>query len=161
MVGKRLDLVIRVGHSADSSYIAIPFAKVNMVLCASPDYLQKYGRPKTLADLNNHNIIIFDKFDKFIFSNDNNQQQITLTGSLVMNSVASIISAVCQDIGLSLLPDLLIQKKLVQGELIEVMPEYKVEIKGLAVDQAFAMYSSRKQMPAKVRAFLDFYKSRF
>ncbi len=161
MVEKRLDLVIRVGHAADSSYIAIPFAKVNMVLCASPDYLQKYGRPKTLADLNNHNIIIFDKFDKFIFSNDNNQQQITLTGSLVMNSVASIISAVCQDIGLSLLPDLLIQQKLLQGELIEVMPEYKVEIKGLAVDQAFAMYSSRKQMPAKVRAFLDFYKNKF
>jgi DNA-binding transcriptional LysR family regulator len=161
MVEKRLDLVIRVGHAADSSYIAIPFAKVNMVLCASPDYLQKYGKPKTLADLNNHNIIIFDKFDKFIFTNDQNQQQITLTGSLVMNSVASIISAVSQNIGLSLLPDLLIKKKLEQGELIEVMPEYKVEIKGLAVDQAFAMYSSRKQMPAKVRAFLDFYKNKF
>jgi len=161
MVEKRLDLVIRVGHAADSSYIAIPFAKVNMVLCASPDYLQKYGKPKTLADLNNHNIIIFDKFDKFIFTNDQNQQQITLTGSLIMNSVASIISAVSQNIGLSLLPDLLIKKKLEQGELIEVMPEYKVEIKGLAVDQAFAMYSSRKQMPAKVRAFLDFYKNKF
>jgi len=161
MVENRLDLVIRVGHAADSSYIAIPFAKVKMVLCASPGYLQKYGQPKTLADLNNHNMIIFDKFDKFIFSNDNSQQQISLTGSLVMNSVASIISAVCQDIGLSLLPDLLIQKKLVHGELIEVMPEYKVEIKGLAVDQAFAMYSSRKQMPAKVRAFLDFYKDKF
>jgi DNA-binding transcriptional LysR family regulator len=161
MVEERLDLVIRVGRATDSSYIAIPFSKVKMVLCASAEYLNKNGQPKTLADLNNHNFIIFDKFDKFIFNNGSEQQQISVSGSLVMNSVAAIISAVGQNIGLSLLPDLLIQQELAQGKFVKVMPEYQVEIKGLAVDQAFAMYSSRKQMPAKVRAFLEFYKIKF
>jgi len=80
---------------------------------------------------------------------------------LSSNSVASIISATLQGIGLSIVPDLLIQKELTQGQLIQVMPEYAIDIKGLAVEQVFAMYSSRKQMPANVRAFLDFYKGKF
>ena len=72
MVEERLDLVIRVGRATDSSYIAIPFSKFKIVLCASAEYLNKNGQPKTLADLNNHNFIIFDKFDKFFFAIDIN-----------------------------------------------------------------------------------------
>jgi DNA-binding transcriptional LysR family regulator len=63
MVEERLDLVIRVGRASDSSYIAIPFSKVKIVLCASPEYFEKKGRPKTLADLNNHNFITYDKLN--------------------------------------------------------------------------------------------------
>ena len=157
----RLDLVIRVGRAIDSSYVAIPFSKVNMLLCASPDYVKQHGQPKTLADLNNHNFMIFQKFNRYVFKRNNVQQELAVNGALVSNSVASIIHATVQGIGLSLLPDLLIQKELRQGQLIEVMPEYVIDIKGLAVEQVFAMFSSRKQMPAKVRAFLDFYKSKF
>jgi DNA-binding transcriptional LysR family regulator len=165
MVEDRLDLVIRVGRANDSSYIAIPFSKVRMLLCASAEYLEQNEYPKTLADLNNHNFITYDKFDKLIFSKPDaphsEQQQIPMQGSLTMNSVAGMISAAKQGIGLIAVPDLLIQQDLQKKELLQIMPEYYIDIKGLAVEQAFAMYSSRKQMPAKVRAFLDFYKDKF
>jgi len=161
MVEDRLDLVIRVGRANDSSYIAIPFGKVSIQLCGSPSYFARYGTPKTLADLHNHNFITYGKFDKLIFNNDNQQQEIPLQSSLTMNSVAGIISAAKQGVGLISVPDLLIKQELAEHSLIQLMPEYHIDIKGLAVEQAFAMYSSRKQMPAKVRAFIDFYKTRF
>lgn len=166
MVEDRLDLVIRVGRASDSSYIAIPFSKVSIQLCASPNYFKKHGEPKTLADLNNHNFITYDKFDRLIFSKDEEQQEIPMQSTLTMNSVSGMISAAKQGIGLIAVPDLLLQenfqkKDLVEIKLVEIMPEYHIDIKGLAVDQAFAMYSSRKQMPAKVRVFLDFYKEKF
>ncbi len=161
MVEDRLDLVIRVGRTHDTSYIAIPFSPVKILLCASPDYLEVHGSPKTLADLNNHNFITYDKFDKLIFNKDNQQQEVPMLGSLTMNSVAAIISAAKQNIGIIAIPDLLIQQDIKEKKLLQLMPEYHIDIKGLAVDQAFAMYSSRKQMPAKVRAFLDFYKEKF
>ena len=89
-----------------------------------------------------------------------------MQSTLTMNSVSGMISAAKQGIGLIAVPDLLLQenfqkKDLVEIKLVEIMPEYHIDIKGLAVDQAFAMYSSRKQMPAKVRVFLDFYKEKF
>ena len=165
MVEDRLDLVIRVGRANDSSYIAIPFSKVKILLCASTEYFEKHSYPKTLADLNNHNFITYDKFDKLLFNKQGDlqseQQEIPMQGSLTMNSVAGMISAAKQGVGLVALPDLLLQQDLSQQSLLQIMPEYHIDIKGLAVEQAFAMYSSRKQMPAKVRAFLDFYKDKF
>lgn len=169
MVEDRLDLVIRVGRANDSSYIAIPFSKVKILLCGSKEYFDNNEYPKTLADLNNHNFITYDKFDKLVFSKgsgqkdqqENEQLEIPMQGPLSMNSVAGMISAAKQGIGLIAVPDLLIQQDLQKKELQKIMPEYKIDIKGLAVEQAFAMYSSRKQMPAKVRAFLDFYKDKF
>jgi DNA-binding transcriptional LysR family regulator len=161
MVEERLDLVIRVGRANDSSYIAIPFSKVKIILCASPRYFEQQGRPKTIADLNNHNFITYDKFNKLVLSKDGDQQEIPMQGPLSMNTVAGIISAAKQGIGLIAVPDLLLNKGLKQNLLIQIMPDYHIDIKGLAVEQAFAMYSSRKQMPAKVRAFLDFYKVKF
>lgn len=161
MVEDRLDLVIRVGRAKDSSFIAVPFAKVKMVLCASPSYLECYGQPKTILDLNNHNVIQFDKYDKYIFSQGNEQEVINIKGSLTVNSVDTMIQTVVQGVGISVLPDLLIQQRLETGELVQIMPHYHVDLKDLAVEQAYAMYSSRNQMPAKVRAFLEFYKTRF
>ncbi|MFT4763741.1 MAG: DNA-binding transcriptional LysR family regulator [Oleispira sp.] len=161
MVEERLDLVIRVGRANDSSYIAIPFSKVKIILCASPRYFEQQGRPKTIADLNNHNFITYDKFNKLVLSKEGDQQEIPMQGPLSMNTVAGIISAAKQGIGLIAVPDLLLNKDLKQNLLIQIMPDYHIDIKGLAVEQAFAMYSSRKQMPAKVRAFLDFYKVKF
>lgn len=161
MVEDRLDLVIRVGRAKDSSFIAVPFAKVNMVLCASPDYLINHGQPKTILDLHNHNFIMFDKYDKYIFSQANDQSEINIKGSLTVNSVDTMIQTVAQGVGISALPDLLIQQRLASGELVQIMPQYHVDLKDLAVEQAYAMYSSRNQMPAKVRAFLEFYKARF
>ena len=161
MVEERLDLVIRVGRANDSSYIAIPFSKVKIILCASPEYFEQEGRPKTIADLNNHNFITYDKFNKLVLSKEGDQQEIPMRGPLSMNTVAGIISAAKQGIGLIAVPDLLLNKDLKKHLLIQIMPDYHIDIKGLAVEQAFAMYSSRKHMPAKVRAFLDFYKTRF
>ncbi|MEH6448383.1 MAG: LysR family transcriptional regulator [Oleispira sp.] len=161
MVEDRLDLVIRVGRANDSSYIAIPFSKVKILLCASPEYFEKKGRPKTIADLNNHSFITYDKFNKLVLSKAGDQQEIPMQGPLSMNSVAAIISVAKQGVGLIAIPDLLLQQDLQQGSLIQILSDYQMDIKGLAVEQAFAMYSSRKQMPAKVRAFLDFYKTRF
>jgi DNA-binding transcriptional LysR family regulator len=161
MVEDRLDLVIRVGRANDSSYIAIPFSKVKILLCASPEYFAKKGRPKTIADLNNHSFITYDKFNKLVLSKAGDQQEIPMQGPCSMNSVAGIISVAKQGVGLVAIPDLLLQQDLQQGSLVQILPDYQMDIKGLAVEQAFAMYSSRKQMPAKVRAFLDFYKTRF
>ncbi len=161
MIEDRLDLVVRVGHAADSSYIAVPFGHVRLVLCATPEYLQQHGVPKTVSDLQNHNFIAYVNYKTLILNRDQEQQQISVSGSLVVNSVETIINVVGQHVGLSTLPDLLIQRQLAERAFIEVLPEYEVGLKGLAVDQVFALYSSRKHMPAKVRAFLEFFRDKF
>jgi len=161
MIEERLDLVIRVGILKDSSFIAVPFGKIHMVMIATPAYLQQHGIPKTATDLQNHNCILFEDFKHVILTDENCTQDVTISGNVAANSVPVMISAVLQNMGITILPDLLVNHLLKSGEITEIMPEVKIEMKDLPIDQVFALYSNRKHLPAKVRAFLDFFRPRF
>jgi DNA-binding transcriptional LysR family regulator len=160
IIEDRLDLVIRVGYLKDSSYIAIPLSNIRLVLCATADYIKQHGQPKTATDLQNHNFILFEDYNKFTFSNANDKQVISINGTLSSNMVSVMLAAARQSIGMVILPDLLINPLLESGELIDIMPEANFKIKNLPILQMFALYSNRKHLPAKVRAFIDFYRTK-
>ena len=161
IIEDRLDLVIRVGFLKDSSYIAVPLSKIRMVLCATPTYIKKHGQPKTASDLQNHNFIYYENYTQYIFSDGSSEQLVSISGTVKSNIVSVMLAAVRQHIGLSVLPDLLIEHLLETGELIDVMPNADISIKNLPVEQIYALYSNRKHLPAKVRAFLDFFRTKF
>ncbi len=160
IIEDQLDIVIRVGVLKDSTFIAVPFGHINMVIVATPEYLDKFGYPKTPGDIQNHNCILFEDYNECVFSNETKTHQVKLNGSVSTNMVSVMIAAIKQHIGLAVLPDLLIKPLLNAGELIEIMPELEIEIKNLPINQVFALYSNRRHLPAKVRAFIDFFKPR-
>jgi len=59
LVKERLDVAIRVGPLADSGLVARRVGHVRRVLFASPDYLARRGRPRTLRDLIKHEIVFY------------------------------------------------------------------------------------------------------
>lgn len=55
-----VDVALRYGRPGDSRLVALPLAEKNQrVLCASPDYFARHGRPRTPADLSQHNCLRF------------------------------------------------------------------------------------------------------
>lgn len=161
VVEEQLDLVIRVGTLIDSSYIAVPLADIKIVMCATPDYLEKHGTPKSPAELRNHHCIVFEDYNKWLFSNASQTQQVSVSGPISTNSVTMMLSAVQQNLGLTLLPNLLIDDLLRNGVLVDVMPSQSIALKNLPIEQVFALYPNRKHLPAKVRAFIEFFKNKF
>lgn len=160
IIGDQLDLVIRVGVLKDSTFIAVPFGHIDMVMVATPEYLDKFGYPKTPGDIQNHNCILYEDYNELAFSDETKTHQVKLNGSVSTNMVSVMIAAAKQHIGLTVLPDLIIKPMLNSGELVEIMPELEIEIKNLPINQVFALYSNRRHLPAKVRAFIDFFKPR-
>lgn len=166
VIDEGLDLVIRVGHLVDSSYVAVTLAHVSMVICASPEYLDKYGTPQSPGDLLDHNCVVYDGYDEWEFNKVCQKQKcptqlVNVTGNINTNMVTVILAALKQNLSISLLPDLLIRDQLQSGALVDVMPDYKINVKNLIVDRVFALYSNRKHLPAKTRAFIDFYRDKF
>lgn len=161
IVEDQLDLVIRIGELTDSSYIATTFGKVSMIMCATPIYLEKYGTPKTATDLQNHNFIVYENYKQLLLTDNNGTQQVTISGSFKSNIDTVMLSATLQHIGITVLPDMFIKDLIKQGLLINIMPQFEVDVKNLFINRVFALHSNRKHQPAKVRAFLDFFKSRF
>lgn len=162
LIEDQLDLVIRVGDLQDSSLIAVPFGKIRLVLCATKTYLERNGRPRTPDDLRNHPFILFKDFNQILITpEDGSPQQIEISGPVSSNNVSVMLAALNQHLGLAVLPDLLIDHFLERGTLVDVMPQAEFLIKHLPVSQVYALYSNRRHLPAKVRAFLDFFRPRF
>lgn len=157
----KLDVVIRVGELINSSYIAIPLGNIRMVLCATPEYLRKFGMPDSITDLQKHNYICFEDYTQLVFKDGNNKQHITVSGNVSSNTVSVMLSALLQNIGFAVLPDRLLNDWLDKGELVEIIPNYEISVKRLPVDKIFALYSNRKHLPAKVRVFLDFLREKW
>src|SRR5690606_2030096 len=58
IVKEGFDFAIRLGTQEDSRLIAKPIAEQRIVVCAAKSYLDKWGMPKQLEDLNNHCILV-------------------------------------------------------------------------------------------------------
>ncbi len=160
IVEDRLDLVIRVGQLRDSSYISVPFGDLRLILCATPEYLQQHATITQTEDLIAHNFIIYEDYNHLVFSQVN-PQGIRVKHNMSSNNVSVILSCLLQHMGISVLPDLLIHKLLATGKLVDIMPGTEITVPGLPVEGAYALYSNRRQLPAKVRAFIDFFRPKF
>lgn len=57
IVEEGIDVAIRIGNLPDSSHSAIRVGQVRRVICGSPDYFARHGRPESPADLARHRII--------------------------------------------------------------------------------------------------------
>ena len=61
LIDEKIDVAIRVGRLADSSLIARKIGEMRRVIVASPAYIARRGKPKTPADLLNHDCLLWDE----------------------------------------------------------------------------------------------------
>ena len=64
LVASRYDLAVRIGEPADSGLIARGLGRYQMMVCAAPSYLERYGTPATPADLVRHQCLDFSYWSR-------------------------------------------------------------------------------------------------
>jgi DNA-binding transcriptional LysR family regulator len=136
-------------------YLARYICKDEYTLCASREYLQDNKAIESLADLNNHQMIIFTRkgsvIDRFEFTYQQQSIQHHVSGSLSFNNKNAIYQAVVMGCGIAILPKYLLVKKLLSGELVEILPEH--HIKSLSF---YALYTQRRKESKLVNTFIDY-----
>lgn len=155
IVEEGFDLAIRVSDGlVDSSLIAKKIMTVDSVVIASPDYLERYGEPSAPADLLNHNCIKFSlsgHVDEWAFRIEDESQTIPIDGRYRATSSFAVIDAVLGGFGISLLPRIYIEEHIKAGRLKVLLGDWQTNR-----TTVYAVYPSRRHLPPKVRAFLDF-----
>jgi LysR family transcriptional regulator AphB len=160
LVEEGFDLALRIGEFRDSSLVARRLGNLSGHFYASPAYLGRYGAPKKPADLSAHEVILFmqpkeNTVQLFRQSLREERQgegcKLTVTGRLTVNNASMACEAAVSGMGLALMPAFLCAEAVAAGQLIQVLPEYRVCHGGL-----YAMYPSREHMPVALRTFLDF-----
>jgi DNA-binding transcriptional LysR family regulator len=154
LIDERYDLSIQLVPPPDSSLIARSLATWRHVLCCSPGYLEKHGRPEQFSDLLQHNCVkhaLYPFEDGWHFIDRKGAPAVArVSGNLTTNSGEMLRLAALEGAGISLAAGFLVAGDLESGRLVRLLPDYRpVE---LAVN---AVYPHRHHLSAKVRRFID------
>ncbi|MEH0875108.1 LysR family transcriptional regulator [Pectobacterium cacticida] len=153
LVEERIDLALRITNALDPNLIARPLAHCESILCASPSYLNERGIPRQLTDLSIHNCLTYTYFGKSLwhFSRHDETFSIPVSGNLSGNESLVLLAGALEGAGITLQPRYSVVPYLANGQLVALLPEYRPQAMGI-----YGIYTSRRQMPAALRALLDF-----
>lgn len=155
-----IDVAIRIGRLPDSDMVAKRLAPCHMVLCASPEYLEREGVPKTPEDLKDAPRLAFSKavtVNTWTLTDAENRTHI-IDGPLRMNAnnMNMLHSSALAGVGIAYGPTFVFGESIATGKLIKLLPEYKtVEL------SVHALYPTARYVPSKVRRFIDYLAAEF
>ncbi|PSW63086.1 LysR family transcriptional regulator [Photobacterium kishitanii] len=150
LVEGSFDLAIRLGRLTSSSMMAKRLTSRTMYVCASPEYLQKFGIPHSLSELRQHNCLI-GNYDHWRFQESGKEKSIRVSGTLNCNSGYGLRDAVIKGIGLAQLPDYYIDKDLESGAIVPILTNYQEPDEGI-----WALYPHNRHLSPKVRMLVDY-----
>lgn len=151
------DLDVRVGDEIAPHHIATKLAANHRVLCAAPGYLKRAGRPRTLADLANHNCLIIKERDHpfgvwRLRAGKKKEESVKVRGSLSSNHGEIAVQWAVDGLGIVLRSVWDVGPLLRGGRLVQILPAYQQEA------NIWAVYPARLETSAKVRVCIEWLK---
>ncbi|NBA93578.1 LysR family transcriptional regulator [Pseudomonas sp. R5(2019)] len=158
LVSEGYDMSIRIGGVTDPNYVAVKLFSNHRVVCGTPEYFAKFGTPRTLEELANHNCLAFTlqggQQRGWTFQRDGKPVALKVSGNMACNDGELLFSWMRQGLGLGWRSTWEIRKELASGELVTVLDDY-----ALPDYDIMAVYPQQRFLPAKVRYFIDYLRS--
>ncbi|NQD95323.1 LysR family transcriptional regulator, partial [Pseudomonas sp. CrR25] len=155
VVAEGFDVSLRIrAELVDSSLIARRLGETAQILCASPDYLEAQGIPAKLEDLHNHACLAYRLADHpghWRLEGPQGEVSVQLPARFSADNSLILCDVLLAGTGIGALPSFIAQPLLDNGQLRRVLPDYHFSRRGI-----YALYSSKRHVPRKVRAFVDF-----
>ncbi|WP_411378677.1 LysR family transcriptional regulator [Pseudomonas sp. MPB26] len=155
LIAEGFDCVLRVGAQPDQTVVARRVCSMPMVNCVSAGYLKRYGRPETLADLAQHQLVHYvrplgARSAGFEYQHGNKVQRVVMAGRVTVNSTDAYQAACLGGFGITQVPLLGIRGLLASGELVAVLPDYQAPPLDVSL-----LYAGQRHLPLRVRVFMD------
>lgn len=161
LIENGIDLAIRIGKLQDSSLVAKRLTQNSRLLCASPAYLEQFGIPKSIQELQKHRCILQQHAqgltDTWNFAQtDGSALSVAIEGYFISNSGEAIRQASLKGLGISNHSIWHIEQDLKTGKLIQVLEDFPIQSTAI-----YAVIADRNYVPAKVRIFLEYLENYF
>lgn len=153
LLEEELDVAIRIGHLKDSGLYATQVGHVRRIVCGSPDYFARHGKPKRPSDLAQHNIVFptsTGNASQWSFNNDGKKEVVKLTPRLYCNQTAAALRATLLGHGITKLMSYQVGEELAKGHLESVLTEYEQAPLPVSV-----VHLEGRRANAKIRSFID------
>lgn len=154
LMDDHIDLALRIATLPDSSDVAVKLGTMRRVVCASPAYLKRRGRPESPADLQNHDIVTFSALnptEAWTFGKGGAARPATPRVRLTVNTAEAAIDAATAGAGLTRVLSYQIADAVSAGRLVTVLDDHAPDPVPVSL-----VHPGQGLMPLKLRAFLDF-----
>lgn len=151
---EHVDAAIRIAALADSSLIARTVGAVKVIVCASPGYLERHGTPGHPRELGAHQTIAWSTLgplDAWWFRERDDDQAFTIKPRLSTTIAESAVAAAEAGLGLAQVTCYQAEQAIRAGRLVRVLADFECPATPVNV-----VYASNRQVPLKLRAFVDF-----
>jgi DNA-binding transcriptional LysR family regulator len=153
LIEDHIDLAVRIGDLPDSSLVAIGVGAISRVVCGSPAYLERRGRPSTPHDLTSHDCVTFESLvpqSSWTFVSGKSEVAAQIRPRLTVNTAEAAIDAAVAGVGLTRVLAYQAAAALADGRLETVLGEFQAPPSPVNL-----VHSGGRLLPRKVRAFLD------
>ncbi len=153
---RQADCAIRLRQPQQPDLIQRKLFTVHFHLYAAPSYIAKYGKPMSVADLDNHRIVTFGEPVPTHLADMNWLETAGLpegqkrAATLQINNIMSIRAAVTLGAGIAMLPDYMVEK---DSSLVQLLPETETEVPSF---DTYFCYPDAMKNQVKLHVFRDF-----
>ncbi len=160
LVQEGVDCAIRVGTLGDSSLVARPLGRIELVNCASAAYLQEAGvpeHPRALAD--GHWAVAYaapgrGRGQDWEWLEEGREQRIAVRSRVLVDNAESYIACCRAGLGVIQVPRFDVQHLLDSGELVEILPVFRA-----APMEISALYPHRRHPARRLNVFIDWFEA--
>jgi DNA-binding transcriptional LysR family regulator len=155
MVGEGYDIGFRIGEPDNSNLVAQKIARNRLLIVAAPRFIEKYGKPQSVEELENLPAVVYSSpgliIDKVKYLNaEGIEAFIQLNAAYKVNEVEMLISSAISGNMITLTTAQMIENQIIERKLIPIMTHLNLKDYG----SFYAVYPHRSP-PIKTKYFID------
>lgn len=154
LVEEGIDVALRIGELPDSNLHAVRVGEVRRVVCGSPDFFVRHGRPRHPDDLERMPVVAssaIGQVKNWTFIDSGQPLAVRPAPRLVVTANQAAITAACQGLGMTRVLSYQVAGNVAAGELEIVLADFELPPLPIHV-----VYQGGRNAPARVRSFVDF-----
>ena len=155
IIGENVDVSLRIGELNDSALVARKIVDLTRIVCASPSYLARHGRPVRPADLVQHSCLTLSRNPGSVtwpFRVDGELVQVDVKGPVSADSADMLLGLAIEGAGILRLSEHVVAEAIQKGQLEPLLQDVQDPEKY----PLWALLPPGRHQAPKVRAFLDF-----
>jgi DNA-binding transcriptional LysR family regulator len=160
LVGEGLDLAVRVGDLEDPGLVARRIGTTRRVAAATPAYIARRGAPARPEELRDHDCVLYSRLAAgpvWRFDGPGGPVSVPVRGRLRVSTTEAVRASVLLGLGVGLVPTWhFVDREVEEGRVVVLLREWEP-----APHPIHAVYPSRRFVPPKVRAMIDFLAAEF
>ena len=158
LIEEGIDLSIRIATQLAPGDIVRKLGSCRLFTVASPDYLKQHGRPNHPSELTNHECLGYTLTANGMsweFMVEGHLETFYIRSRIKANNGDALTEAAARGLGITRQPDFIVDDYLATGQVETILDEFNAAELGI-----YAILSSNRYVPHRVRVLLDFLANR-